>query len=115
VSNDLAARQFNNEMQNQREMFDVDAGYRGYEMRDNARRAYENNLGAQAGLGRQGYQTNYDIAQGLLGAGGVGQAQNLAWLAAGTPLFGDQSNASQTGTTSTNGRSSSKGGNLGLG
>jgi hypothetical protein len=115
ISNDLAARRFNNEMQNQREMFDVDAGYRGYEMRDNARRAYENNLGAQAGLAGQRYQANADLAQGLIGAGGIGQAQNLAWLGAGTPLFGEQSNSSQTGTTTTKGRSSSKGGEAGLG
>lgn len=112
ASNDFAARRFNNEMQNQREMFDVDAGYRGHEMRDNARRAFENNLGAQAGLVGQGVRMNADLAQGLLGAGGIGQAQNLAWLGAGAPLFGEQSDSSQTGTTSTNGRSSSKGGGI---
>lgn len=99
-------------MQNQREMFDVDAGYRGYEMRDNARQAFENNLGAQAGLAGQGYQMNADLAQGLIGAGGMGQGQNLGWLAAGTPLFGEQSSGSQTGTTNTNARSSSKGGGI---
>jgi hypothetical protein len=112
VSNALTAKQFNNQMQNQREMFDVDAGYRGYEMRDNARRALESNLGAQAALGQQGFQMNADLANGLIGAGGVGQSQNLAWLGAGTPLFGEQSNGSQTATTNTNGRSSSKGGGI---
>ncbi len=115
VSNDLAAKQFNNEMQNRREMFDVDAGYRGYEMRDNARRALESNLGAQAALGQQGFQMNADLANSLIGAGGAGQSQNLAWLGAGTPLFGTQSNASQNATTNTDGRSSSKGGGLGFG
>lgn len=115
ASNALDARKFNNQLQNEREMFDVDAGYRGYEMRDNARRAYESNLGAQAGLAGQGYQMNADLAQNLIGAGGIGQGQNLAWLAAGTPLFGEQTNGSQSGTTTTNGRSSSKGGGLGFG
>ena len=109
---DFAAQRFNNEMQNQREMFDVDAGYRGYEMRDNARRAYENNLGAQAGLAGQTFQTGADLAQGLIGAGGIGQQQNLSWLGAGTPLFGERSNASSAATTTTNGRSSSKGGDV---
>lgn len=115
ASNRLDAQKFNTQLQNEREMFDVDAGYRGYEMRDNARRAFENNLGAQAGLAGQGYQMNANLAQGLIGAGGVGQGQNLAWLAAGTPLFGEQTSGSQTGTTTTNGRSSSKGGGLGFG
>ncbi len=115
VSNDFAAQQFNNEMQNQREMFDVDAGYRGYEMRDNARRAFENNLGIQAALGGQGFQTSADLANRLIDTGGLGQAQNLSWLAAGTPLFGEQSDGSQTATTTTNGRSSSKGGGGGFG
>ncbi len=110
TSNDLAARQFNNEMQNKREMFDVDAGYRGYEMRDNARRALEGNLGAQAALGQQGFQMNTDLANGLIGAGGAGQSQNLAWLGAGAPLFGSQEDTSQHVTTSNNGHSSSKGG-----
>lgn len=108
----LDAQQFNNEMQNRREMFDVDAGYRGYEMRDDARRALENNLGAQAALGQQGFQMNSDLANSLIGAGGVGQSQNLAWLGAGTPLFGEQSNAAQSATTSNNGRSSAKGGGI---
>ncbi|MGE3476965.1 MAG: hypothetical protein AB7H70_14280 [Rhodospirillaceae bacterium] len=108
----LGAQQFNNEMQNQREMFDVNAGYRGYEMRDDARRALENNLGAQAALGQQGLQMNSDLANSLIGAGGVGQSQNLAWLGAGTPLFGEQSDAAQSATTRNNGRSSSKGGEI---
>src|SRR5262249_29717054 len=112
VGNDFAARQFNTQQRNQRDMFDVDAAYRGYEMRDNARRALESNLGHQAALGQQRYQTNAELAQGLIGAGGVGQGQNLAWLGAGTPLFGEQNNSSTTGTTTTNGRSSSKGGSL---
>lgn len=112
AANDLAAQQFNNEVQNRREMFDVDAGYRGYEMRDNARRALESNLGARAGLGQQRFQTNADIAQALIGAGGIGQGQNLAWLAAGAPLFGERSDASQSGTTATKGRLSSKGGEI---
>lgn len=112
AANRLNADQFNNQLKTQRDMFDIEQGKYMDQMEFDSMNRYADSLGAQAGLGLQRHQTNADLAQGLIGAGGTGLGQNLAWLAAGTPLFGENTESSGTSTTNTNGRASSKGGGV---
>lgn len=84
AANALAAQEAEAARQQQRNMFDASLGMDYNAQQDQLVRDYVNTQGAMAGIGGN-----------ILGAGTVGQGQNLDWLRAGLPLFG----TSQTGTT----------------
>lgn len=102
ASNRLAADTFNANMLNNRQQFDANLGMAYNDQRDNVGRTLAN-------LGNSDYAIASGLATGLVNAGGVGQNQNINWLGAATPTFGqttsqsgDQS-GSQTGTGSSSG------------
>lgn len=110
----LAADTFNNQQAQARNMFDANLGMQYNAQRDNV-------ASTLANLGNSDYALGQGLAGGLVNAGGIGQNQNLAWLGAGTPLFGQTNSSTQTGNTSGNtsgtssGRGSNKGGGLEVG
>ena len=117
----LAAATFNNQQRQARNMFDAQQGMAYNEQRDRTARDLGAISGQLAGLGVTGFDINKAIAGGLIDAGALGQNQNLAWLGAGLPLFGQTNESANTGTTTgtssgtTTGRGSSKGGGLEIG
>lgn len=115
AANRQAAQEFNATLQTQRDMFDIEQGKYYDQTRDSLMSDYLDALGTQAGLGAQQVQTNAGLVQGLIDSGGLGPAQQFAWLNAGTPLFGQSSDTSSRGTTASAGKASSKGGGLGFG
>lgn len=110
----LAADTFNNQQAQSRNMFDANLGMQYNAQRDGV-------ASTLANLGNSDYALGQGLAGGLVSAGGMGQNQNLNWLNAGVPLFGQTSSSTQTGNTSGNtsgsssGRGSSKGGGLEIG
>lgn len=124
AANALAAATFNNQQAQARQMFDANLGMQYNEQRDRLARDVAN-------LGSGEYALGSGLATGLINAGGMGQGQNLNWLNAAVPTFGQTgttsgtTTGSTTGTTtgttsgtttgSTTGRGSSKGGGFEIG
>ena len=94
----LAADQFNYQGQQARNMFDSNQGLAYNEQRDRLARDYVGTQGASAGVGQAGFGIGQGLAQGLFGAGGAGQDQNLDWLQVANSLFGQQNTGTTTGT-----------------
>ena len=123
---DTQASSANANLLNNRQQFDVNAAYRGDELRDAAARDQATYAGNQ-----------FAIDQGLnntsFGQGTQGFGQNMDWLEAGRALFGQDNTGTQSGTSSgtssgttsgttnnilsgtSSGGGSSKGGGLGVG
>lgn len=89
----LSASTFNNEQQQQRNMFDANLGMQYNDQRDKTAQTL-------AQLGVMGLGVNQDMADSLFNMGGTGQNQNLAWLQQFGPLFGQQNTGSSSGTES---------------
>lgn len=104
AANALAAATFNSNMANQRQMFDANLGMQYNGQRDNV-------ASTLANLGNSDYALGQGLAGGLVNAGGMGQNQNLNWLSAGTPLFGQTNTgtSSESGSTSGNSSGNSRG------
>jgi hypothetical protein len=94
----LAASTFNNQQAQARNMFDANLGMQYNDQRDRTVRDLVNTQGNIANVGTTGFGIGQGLAQGVIGAGAQGQGQNLNWLNAGTPLFGQ----SNTGTVNQN-------------
>lgn len=108
AANAMAAEQFNNNMLNQRQMFDANMGMSYNDQRDRTAM----NL---AGLGTTGFNVGQGLASGIFDAGTTGQGQNMQWLAAGTPLFGQENTGSGSTSGSSTGSSKGKSGGVSLG
>lgn len=98
----LAAATFNNQQQQARNMFDANLGMQYNDQRDRTVRDLVNTQGNIANVGTTGFGIGQGLAQGVIGAGAQGQNQNLAWLNAGTPLFGQTNTNTNTGTVNQN-------------
>lgn len=109
AANNLAASQFNASQANARQMFDANLGMQYNNQRDNV-------ASSLANLGNSDYALGQGLAGGLVNAGGMGQNQNLNWLGAAAPLFGQTNTgtSSESGSTSGNSSGSSKGKSGGL-
>lgn len=97
----LAADTFNNQQAQSRNMFDANLGMQYNAQRDGV-------ASTLANLGNSDYALGQGLAGGLVNAGGMGQNQNLNWLNAGVPLFGqtNTTNQTSTGTSSESGSTS---------
>jgi hypothetical protein len=113
AANALNAQEFNNNLLNNRQQFDVNAAYQGDQSRDQAMLNQANVLKQQAGLSQQqldnvvtanGIDTN--AAQSLFQAGQIGFQQLQAILQAVQATNGQQTTTS--GSQSTTGSQSSK-------
>lgn len=91
ASNRLAADTFNANLLNNRQQFDSNTGMSYNTQRDNV-------ASTLANLGRGDYALVEGIATGLVNAGGMGNNQNLNWLNAAVPTFGQTNTQSNTGT-----------------
>lgn len=89
ASNRLAADTFNANLLNSRQQFDANMGMAYNDQRDNVGRTLAN-------LGNSDYAIASGLATGLVNAGGVGQNQNLNWLNAAVPTFGQTNTQNQT-------------------
>jgi len=100
----LAADTFNNQQAQSRNMFDANLGMQYNAQRDGV-------ASTLANLGNSDYALGQGLAGGLVNAGGIGQSQNLNWLNAGTPLFGQTNTgtSSESGSTSGNSSGNSRG------
>lgn len=105
----LGADQFNYQGQQQRNMFDAGLGMDYNEQRDRVARDYVGTQGASAGVGQAGFGIGQGLAQGLFGAGGAGQGQNLDWLQVANSLIGQSSTGTTTGTTTESGTTAGTG------
>lgn len=103
----LAADTFNANLLNNRQQFDANLGMAYNDQRDRTAM----NL---ANLGTTGFGVGQGLASGLFDAGTTGQGQNMQWLAAGTPLFGQQNTESGSTVGSSTGSSKGKSGGLSL-
>ncbi len=90
-SANLAASTFNNQQQQQRNMFDANMGMQYNDQRDGVAKTL-------ADLGVLNLGVGQDLAGGMFGMGTTGQGQNLDWLQQFAPLFG----GTETGTQSEN-------------
>ncbi len=93
---DLAAQQYNTTMQNQRQMFDVDAAYRGDQQRLGAVDAMQNNLVTQAGLAGQQASLSQDAANLGIQNNQMGLANASALMDAGATQFNQPVQAYQS-------------------
>lgn len=93
AANRLAADTFNSSQLDSRQRFDANLGMQYNDQRDRTARDL-------ADLGVMNLGINQDLADGLFGMSATGQNQNLAWLQQFAPLFGQQSNTTQSGTES---------------
>lgn len=91
AANNLAASTFNANMLNNRQQFDSNQGMAYNAQRDGV-------ASTLANLGNSGYALGQGLAGGLVNAGGMGQNQNLNWLNAAVPTFGQTNTQSNTGT-----------------
>ncbi len=96
VGQDFAAQQFNNTMQNQRQMFDVDAAYRGDQQRSEAVDTMQNNLVTQAGLAGQQAGLSQDAANLGIQENQMGLANAGAVMDAGAMQFNQPVQAYQS-------------------
>lgn len=91
ASNRLAADTFNANLANNRQQFDANLGMQYNDQRDRVGTTLAN-------LGNSDYALGQGLAGGLINAGGMGQNQNLNWLGAAVPAFGQTNTSSNTGT-----------------
>lgn len=91
AANSLAAATFNNQQAQSRNMFDANLGMQYNNQRDNV-------ASTLANLGNADYALGQGLAGGLVNAGGMGNNQNLNWLNAAVPTFGQTNTQSNTGT-----------------
>jgi hypothetical protein len=96
-----AAIQNQNNQTGQQE-FDVNAAYKGQDTRNAAAQNYAQTIAQAFGI-------DNETAMSLINSGVIGNNQNLAWLNAGRPLFGQSNSGVSVGNTSQNGTSASQG------
>jgi len=89
----LNAATFNNQQQQNRNMFDANLGMQYNDQRDRTAQTL-----AQMGL--LGLGVDQDMADGLFNMGTTGQNQNLQWLQQFAPLFGQQNTGTESGSAS---------------
>lgn len=91
ASNRLAADTFNSNLLNSRQQFDANLGMNYNNQRDNV-------ASSLANLGNADYALGQGLAGGLVNAGGMGANQNLNWLNAAVPTFGQTNTQNNTAT-----------------
>lgn len=107
ASNRLAADTFNANLLNSRQQFDANMGMAYNDQRDNVARTLAN-------LGNSDYAIASGLATGLVNAGGMGQNQNLNWLNAAVPTFGQTNTQNQTQTQTGTGTQNQSGFQTGI-
>lgn len=101
----LGADQFNYQGQQSRNMFDSGQGMAYNDQRDRTVRDFAGTQGQLASLGTNALGVGQGLASGLFGMGGTGQGQNLDWLNAALPLFGQANTNNQTSSGTQTGTS----------
>lgn len=107
ASNRLAADTFNANMLNARQQFDANLGMNYNTQRDNV-------ASTLANLGNSDYALGQGLAGGLINAGGMGANQNLNWLNAAVPTFGQTNTQNNTQSNTGTGVGSSSGYQTGI-
>lgn len=102
----LAAATGNRDAQQQRQIFDANSAITNQGQRLQAVQGWGSLLG-------QGQVLDSSALMNLMGAGGVGYGQDLAWLSRFAPLFGSESSA--TGSSTQSGSASEQGSMTGRG
>lgn len=107
AANSLAAATFNNQQSQARQMFDANLGMQYNNQRDNV-------ASTLANLGNSDYALGQGLAGGLVNAGGMGNNQNLNWLNAAVPTFGQTNTQNNTQSNTGSGVGSSSGYQTGI-